>query len=110
MQGDEGEIDPAEVKAKIDRGDKFVLIDVREPHEYQICRIPHGEADSARRIPQAPGRAGSRRSRSSAHCKSGMRSAKAVDFLKQAGFKKVRNMKGGILAWSDKVDPSVPKY
>jgi rhodanese-related sulfurtransferase len=45
-----------------------------------------------------------------AHCKSGMRSAKAVDFLKQAGFKKVRNMKGGILAWSDKVDPSVPKY
>ena len=45
-----------------------------------------------------------------AHCKSGMRSAKAVDFLKSAGFTKVRNMKGGILAWSDKVDPSVPKY
>ena len=45
-----------------------------------------------------------------AHCKSGMRSAKAVDFLKQAGFKKVKNMKGGILAWSDKVDPRVPKY
>ena len=45
-----------------------------------------------------------------AHCKSGMRSAKAVEFLKQAGFRKVRNMKGGILAWSDKVDPSVPKY
>jgi adenylyltransferase/sulfurtransferase len=45
-----------------------------------------------------------------AHCKSGMRSAKAVEFLKQAGFKKVRNMKGGILAWSDKVDPSLPKY
>ena len=44
------------------------------------------------------------------HCKSGMRSAKAVDFLRQAGFKKVRNMTGGILAWSDKVDPSVPKY
>src|SRR5258708_7430548 len=45
-----------------------------------------------------------------AHCKSGMRSAKAVEFLKQAGFRKVRNMKGGILAWSDKVDPTVPKY
>ena len=45
-----------------------------------------------------------------AHCKSGARSAKAVEFLKQAGFKKVQNMKGGILAWSDKVDPSVPKY
>jgi len=45
-----------------------------------------------------------------AHCKSGVRSAKAVDFLKQAGFKKARNMKGGILAWSDKVYASVPKY
>jgi rhodanese-related sulfurtransferase len=45
-----------------------------------------------------------------AHCKSGVRSGKAVDFLRQAGFKKVRNMKGGILAWSDKVDPRVPKY
>ncbi len=45
-----------------------------------------------------------------AHCKSGVRSGKAVDFLRQAGFRKVRNMKGGILAWSDKVDPRVPKY
>jgi sulfur-carrier protein adenylyltransferase/sulfurtransferase len=45
-----------------------------------------------------------------AHCKSGARSQKAVDLLKQHGFKNVRNMTGGILAWSDKVDPSVPKY
>jgi rhodanese-related sulfurtransferase len=45
-----------------------------------------------------------------AHCKSGVRSGKAVDFLKQQGYKRVRNMKGGILAWSDKVDPTVPKY
>ena len=44
------------------------------------------------------------------HCKSGMRSAKACDILQQAGFQNVRNMEGGILAWSDKVDPSVPKY
>jgi sulfur-carrier protein adenylyltransferase/sulfurtransferase len=44
------------------------------------------------------------------HCKSGMRSAKACGILKQAGFEHVRNMKGGILAWSDQVDPSVPKY
>ena len=44
------------------------------------------------------------------HCKSGMRSAKACGILRQAGFEHVRNMKGGILAWSDKVDPSVPKY
>ena len=45
-----------------------------------------------------------------AHCKMGGRSAKAVDFLKQSGFTNVRNMTGGILAWSDKVDPSMPKY
>jgi len=44
------------------------------------------------------------------HCKSGMRSARACGILKAAGFKHVRNMKGGILAWSDRVDRSVPKY
>jgi len=104
-----GDIDPVEVKAKIDRGDSFVLIDVRETHEYQICRI-----DYAKLIPlgDLPKRVNELDSADEivAHCKSGVRSAKAVDFLKQAGFKKVRNMKGGILAWSDKVDPSVPKY
>jgi adenylyltransferase/sulfurtransferase len=93
----------------MDRGEAFVLIDVREPHEYQICRIPN-----ARLIPlgELPKRVNELNSADEivAHCKSGARSAKAVDFLKQAGFKKVRNMKGGILAWSDKVDPSVPKY
>jgi molybdopterin/thiamine biosynthesis adenylyltransferase/rhodanese-related sulfurtransferase/molybdopterin converting factor small subunit len=105
----EGEISPTEVKAKIDRGDNFVLLDVREPHEYQICRIPTSkliplgelakhvnELDTAVEIV--------------AHCKSGVRSGKAVEFLRKAGFKRVKNMTGGILAWSDKVDPSVPKY
>jgi adenylyltransferase/sulfurtransferase len=105
----EGDIMPAEVKAKLDRGDKFLLLDVREPHEYQICNIP-----SAKLIPlgDLPKRVNELDSSTEiiAHCKSGMRSAKAVDFLKQSGFKKVRNMKGGILAWSDQVDPSVPKY
>jgi molybdopterin/thiamine biosynthesis adenylyltransferase/rhodanese-related sulfurtransferase/molybdopterin converting factor small subunit len=105
----EGEIDPVEVKAKIDRGDPFVLLDVREPHEYQIARIP-----TSRLIPlgDLPKRISELNSADEivAHCKSGMRSAKAVDFLKQAGFRKVKNMKGGILAWSDKVDPTVPKY
>ena len=105
----EGDIDPVEVKAKLDRGDRFILIDVREPHEYQICNIPQ-----ARLIPlgDLPKRIHELNSADEivAHCKSGMRSGKAVDFLKQAGFKKVRNMRGGILAWSDKVDPSVPKY
>jgi molybdopterin/thiamine biosynthesis adenylyltransferase/rhodanese-related sulfurtransferase/molybdopterin converting factor small subunit len=105
----EGEIDPVEVKAKMDRGDRFVLIDVREPHEYQICRIP-----GARLIPlgELPKRVHELDSADDivVHCKSGVRSAKAADFLKQAGFKKVLNLKGGILAWSDRVDPTVPKY
>jgi adenylyltransferase/sulfurtransferase len=105
----EGDIDPVEVKAKIDRGDPFVLIDVREPHEYQICRIPHAKLIPLGDLPKRVNELDSA-DEIVAHCKSGVRSAKAVDFLKQAGFRKVRNMKGGILAWSDKVDPSVPKY
>ena len=105
----EGDIEPVEVKAKIDRGDQFVLIDVREPHEYQICNIPQAKLIPLGDLPKRVNELNSA-DEIVAHCKSGMRSAKAVDFLKQAGFKKVRNMKGGILAWSDKVDPSVPKY
>jgi len=82
---------------------------VREPHEYQIARIP-----GSRLIPlgELPKRLNELDPNAEivAHCKSGMRSAKAVDLLKQNGFKHVRNMKGGILAWSDKVDPTVAKY
>jgi adenylyltransferase/sulfurtransferase len=106
---DLSEIDPVEVKKKIDRGDKFNLIDVREPHEYQINRIP-----TSRLIPLGtlPNELPSLDPNAEyvMQCKSGARSGKATDFLRQAGFKNVRNMKGGILAWSDKVDPTVPKY
>ena len=104
----EGDIDAVEVKARIDRGDSFVLIDVREPHEYQICRIPYAKLIPLGQLPQRVNEL-DRDIEIVAHCKSGMRSAKAVDLLKKAGFR-ARNMKGGILAWSDKVDPSVPKY
>jgi len=105
----EGEIEVTEVKEKLDRGDKFVLIDVREPHEHQICNIP-----AAKLIPL--GEVGKRLDELDPeadiviHCKSGMRSARACGILKAAGFKHVRNMKGGILAWSDQVDHRVPKY
>jgi adenylyltransferase/sulfurtransferase len=104
-----GEIDVTEVKQKIDRGADFVLVDVREPHEYQIASIPQ-----AKLIPL--GELGRRLGELDpddeivVHCKSGGRSAKAVEFLRQQGFKDVSNMRGGILAWSDKVDPKVPKY
>jgi molybdopterin/thiamine biosynthesis adenylyltransferase/rhodanese-related sulfurtransferase/molybdopterin converting factor small subunit len=104
-----GEIDVTEVKRKLDSGDDFVLIDVREPHEYQIASIP-----GARLIPlgELPKHLNELDPDADivAHCKSGMRSQKAVDLLKQNGFRHVRNMTGGILAWSDKVDPRVPKY
>jgi molybdopterin/thiamine biosynthesis adenylyltransferase/rhodanese-related sulfurtransferase/molybdopterin converting factor small subunit len=105
----EWEIDPVEVKAKIDRGDRFVFIDVREPHEYQICKIPGTVLIPLGDLPKRVNELNSA-DEIVAHCKSGMRSGKAVDFLRQAGFKKVKNMVGGILAWSDKVDRSVPKY
>jgi len=104
-----GDIEPAEVKAKQDRGDKFTLVDVREPHEFQICRIPGSILIPLGEVPKRVGELDPG-SEIVVHCKSGARSAKAVDFLKQQGFKNARNMKGGILAWSDKVDPSVPKY
>ncbi|MFN7995505.1 MAG: molybdopterin-synthase adenylyltransferase MoeB [Bryobacteraceae bacterium] len=105
----EGDIDPVEVKAKIDRHDPFVLIDVREPHEYQICRIPYAKLIPLGELPKRLNEL-NKDDEIVAHCKSGMRSAKAVDLLKKSGFKHARNMKGGILAWSDKVDSSVPKY
>jgi molybdopterin/thiamine biosynthesis adenylyltransferase/rhodanese-related sulfurtransferase len=103
------DIEPAEVKQKLDRGDRFVLLDVREPHEYQICRIPGATLIPLGDLPKRVNELDSA-DEFVVHCKSGVRSAKAVDFLRQAGYKKVRNMTGGITAWSDKVDPSVPKY
>ncbi len=103
------EITPVELKAMMDKRKPFVLIDVREPHEYQICRIP-----DSRLIPlgQVPRRMNELNSADEivVHCRSGMRSAQAVEFLMKAGFRKIHNLKGGILAWSDQVDPSVPKY
>lgn len=105
----EGDLTPVEVKGKIDRGDKFKLIDVREIHEHQIGNIPQAQLIPLGELPKRLNELDSA-DEIVVHCKSGMRSAKAADLLRQSGFKKVRNMKGGILAWSDTVDPSVPKY
>jgi len=105
----EFEISATELKQKMDRKENFVLIDVREPHEWEICSIP-----GARLIPKGtvPSRVHELNSADEfvVHCKSGKRSAEIVDFLRKAGFRKVKNLRGGILAWSDQVDPSVPKY
>ena len=105
----EGVIEPTEVKTKLDQGDEFVLIDVREPYEFQICRIPGSKLIPLGELPKRLNELDPNAD-IVAHCKSGARSQKAVDLLKQNGFKRVRNMTGGILAWGEKVDRSVPKY
>ncbi|MGC9998579.1 MAG: molybdopterin-synthase adenylyltransferase MoeB [Bryobacteraceae bacterium] len=104
-----GEIDPVAVKARLDSGEDFQLIDVREPQEYQICNIPQARLIPLGELPKRLHELD--RSRPVVvHCKTGGRSAKAADLLRQNGFTGVLNMTGGILAWSDKVDPAVPKY
>jgi adenylyltransferase/sulfurtransferase len=106
---DDRDITSVELNERLQRGEPVFVLDVREPQEYQINRIQgstliplgelgqrYGELDPSLEIVT--------------QCKSGMRSAKAADFLRQKGFKRVRNLKGGILDWIDKVDPSQPKY
>ncbi|MBI4557347.1 MAG: molybdopterin-synthase adenylyltransferase MoeB [Candidatus Hydrogenedentes bacterium] len=97
------------VKARLDSGDDFDILDVRNPEEWQICHIAGAklipvadlparvhELDSAREI--------------AVHCKTGARSAKAVAFLREAGFRKIKNVRGGIIEWAHKIDPSMPTY
>jgi molybdopterin/thiamine biosynthesis adenylyltransferase/rhodanese-related sulfurtransferase/molybdopterin converting factor small subunit len=103
------EITPIELKARVDAADGVFVLDVREPHEYEIARIPGttliplgelnkrvGELDATADIV--------------VHCKSGVRSGKAQRLLKDMGFSRVTNLNGGILRWSNDVDSSVAKY
>lgn len=103
------EITVKELKNKLDRKDRFVLLDVREPHEYQICNLAAAKLIPLGTLPQRLGELDPSEE-IVIHCRSGVRSAKACGILKEAGFGNVWNVKGGILAWSDEVDPSVPKY
>lgn len=104
-----GEIDAKGLKAKMDSGSKFVLVDVREPHEFQIGRIPGSVLIPLGELPKRLAELNPADD-IVVHCKMGGRSAKAIDFLKTQGFSNLTNLKGGIIAWSDQVDPSVPKY
>lgn len=103
------EISPVELAARIERGDDFDLIDVREPHETHIASIP-----GSRLVPLgtvAAQLASMDKDRDTVvMCRSGGRSADAVRQMQQAGFSRVANLVGGVLRWSDDVDPSVPKY
>ena len=104
------EITPVELKQRLDNGDDIQIVDVREDNEVAFCRIP----DSIH-IPL--GQVLNRMSEidpsheTVVHCKMGGRSARAIDALKRSGFQgKLINLKGGIIGWSNEVDPSVPKY
>jgi sulfur-carrier protein adenylyltransferase/sulfurtransferase len=104
------EITSTELKQRIDNGDDLQIIDVREDSEVAIGRIPNSKhirlAEVLSRMDEIdPNR------ETVVHCKMGGRSARAIDALQRSGFKgKLINLKGGIIGWSNEVDPSVPKY
>lgn len=98
-----------ELKQRLDQGESLFLLDVRNPEEEALCRIPGGTLLPLAELPARwrelePGR------EIIVYCRSGARSQRAVLFLRQQGFAHVRNLQGGILAWADRIDPSVPKY
>jgi sulfur-carrier protein adenylyltransferase/sulfurtransferase len=103
------EVSVQELKAMRDRGDDFVLVDVREPHEFAICAFPGSVKIPLGTLPQNVNRL-STADEIVVHCKMGGRSAKAVQFLRDAGFRKVRNLAGGIDRWAQDIEPSMPRY
>ena len=98
-----------ELKAKMDRKEPFVLVDVREPYEYEICRIPGSKLIPVGELPARLSELDTA-DEIVLQCKSGARSARALHILQEAGFRKLANLRGGITAWADQVDPAVPKY
>jgi len=98
-----------ELKVFIDNNEGVFVLDVREPQEHQICSIPGSVLIPLGELPNRINELGGHEDMV-VHCKSGVRSAKAVKILRNAGFKKAKNLSGGILRWIDVVDPSLPKY
>ncbi|MFC4082330.1 adenylyltransferase/sulfurtransferase MoeZ [Amycolatopsis samaneae] len=104
-------ITPAELKAKFDSGEDFALIDVREPHEYEIVNIKGATLIPKDKILSGEALAGLPQDKPIVlHCKSGARSAEALAALHAAGFKSATHLGGGVLAWARQIDPSLPTY
>jgi adenylyltransferase/sulfurtransferase len=105
----EFDVTPVALKAYLDRGEDVVLVDVREPHEYELCHL-----EGARLLPlgQLQARMGEleKRSKIVVYCHVGVRSTQAVSFLRRAGFSNVMNLQGGIDAWAREIDRQMPKY
>ncbi len=104
------EITATELKQRLDRGDDLQIIDVREPNEYEAARIPGAKLIPLGEVTSRAAEIDETRE-TVVHCKGGVRSARAIEALMRGGFKgKLVNLKGGITAWSNDVDPTVPKY
>ena len=104
------EITATELKQRLDRGDDLQIIDVREQNEYDVARLEGSKLIPLGQVVNRMGEIDESRE-TVVHCKGGVRSAKAIEALKAAGFRgRLVNLKGGIAAWSNEVDPSVPKY
>ena len=99
-----------ELRARTNLGERPFILDVREPNEYQICRIPGSVLIPLAQLPQRLAELPAKDVEFFVHCKMGGRSAKAVKLLQEHGFTRARNFEGGILAWIDRVDPTQPKY
>jgi sulfur-carrier protein adenylyltransferase/sulfurtransferase len=97
-----------DLKQRLDNKEEVFILDVRDPHEYQICNIG-GQMIPLNELPRRIGELDPARE-TVVHCRSGVRSAKAVEFLQQSGFTKVTSLAGGILAWAEKIDPTMKKY
>jgi molybdopterin/thiamine biosynthesis adenylyltransferase/rhodanese-related sulfurtransferase len=98
-----------DLQRRLQQGDKVFILDVRNPEEYQICKIAGSVLLPLPALPQRFNELDKNREMI-VHCKSGVRSAKAIAFLKQQGFTKLKNLRGGILAWAENIDPAMPKY
>ncbi|HEY2953741.1 MAG TPA: molybdopterin-synthase adenylyltransferase MoeB [Candidatus Eisenbacteria bacterium] len=103
------EITVRELAERQGRGDDLVLIDVREPHEYEIARIPGAVLIPLGSLPERMSELDSSRE-IVLHCHHGQRSMRALELLSRSGFRKLKNLQGGIDSWSREVDPSVPRY
>ena len=101
-------INVKELKEKLDNKEDIFILDVREPHEYEISNL-NGYLIPLNDLPERINELDSSKEMV-IHCKMGSRSAQAVEFLKRSGFKKVKNLAGGINAWADKIDRNMPVY
>lgn len=102
-------ITPKELKVRLDKGDALVLLDVREPWEHSLARLEGSVLIPLGTLPQSLSKL-DRNTEIIAYCHHGMRSADATSFLLQQGFQNVKNLVGGIDAWSIQVDGKVPRY